>query len=185
MAIDIGGTEGDESPGFTKREVRFSPYRGFRRPPPFDPRTGRNVPLVPDEIITRLPLFTVIEESHDYITCTGYDPYDKIDYTEQNPVSVAKPYLLQRTAFDGQTIFFRDLGVSYVYDTIPGLRVATGGEVTETQRITPDYFAGDIIVAARTRLKDLDNTGITDEDGKRILWVDMNNSGRAWAKEED
>lgn len=190
MAIRVGG-QSDLGPPFRKQRIGTNPYRGFSQPAPFDPRTGHYVPLVPDPG-ARLGLFILLEEKYDYLLCKGYDPYTST-YLEQ--VAVAKPFLLQRTAFDGNSITFRDMTVSYAYSDTIGMRVSSSGEgedeVTETQRITPDYFANDVLLVARTQFYSevtgsvQDATGLLDENGDEIVWVDLNFSGRAWAQTED
>ena len=183
MAISVGETGGLD-PAFRKRQVVKNPYSAFRKPPPFDPSKGHYAPLPGEVDVVRLPVFTVLEEFDDYLVCSGYDPYEDEQLTE---VAVAKPYLLRRSPFDGQTIAFRDLTVTYAYSAVKGVRTATaivdGEVVTETQRITPDYFSGDVILGARVQKGAAeDHVGADDLDGNPIKWLDLGT--RAWAEEK-
>jgi hypothetical protein len=147
---------------------------------PFARNPGKGIPIFSGGL--RLALFEVLSEEADYLVCKGYNP-DTRKSLEQ--VHVAKPYLLQKKPFDGKTVQLRDMSVSYEYQSQVGLRIARatvdGDEVEETQRITEDYIAGDVIIAVRARIECEDFTGWTDENGDPIEWVDLNFSGRAWA----
>ena len=52
----------------------------------------------------------MLEEFDDYLTCEGYDPNTGKYFRE---VAVAKPYLLRKTPFDGESVTFGDMTVSY------------------------------------------------------------------------
>lgn len=87
---------------------------------------------------------------------------------------VAKPYLLRRTPFDGQT---RD-GITYTYSSDIA-READDGSTTETQVVVPSWVADDIIYATREVQGGVEAEG----GGEELFWVDDNRDGRAWAKE--
>jgi hypothetical protein len=183
----LGDDKGDQErmlpPQFPSERHARSPYKGFPRPMPFDAGRGHNLPLVP-EPGPRVGLFQVLEGgiNYDYILCAGFDPHTG-KYLER--VAVAKPFLLQRTPFDGETVTLRDMQVTYEYLGQEGLRIARAviddDEVEELQRITEDYFHTDILSVARSMLRRDSATGMTDDEGREIEWVDLNFSGRAWA----
>ncbi len=88
-----------------------------------------------------------------------------------NSILVAKPYLLRRTPFDGQT---RD-GVTYVYTT-DQQRTATIGPDQRTEHVTPAYLVGDLVYCVR----DVHNgTGV--ESGGAIIGSLEIAGGRMWA----
>lgn len=110
----------------------------------------------------------------DYITCVTFNGTE----TGEEEITVAKPYELRRTPFDGESYN----GIEYTYsDDVT--READDGSTTETQVIVPEYVVGDVIMAMRNITG---GTGlvITMPDGteEEIEWIEMN-SARAWAKE--
>ena len=204
-----GGDSGQRlPPGFPPQRLARSPYQGFQYPPMFDAGRGHNLPLVEDKF--RIGLFTLLEESYDYLVCEGYEPSEKRRYQE---VYIAKPFLLRRQPFDKRMVKLRDMTVYYEYQPQVGLRKAYGvpadngsvsalfnkegehtsdyaaidkgeddeDEIVEWQRITEDYVVGDTIAAIRARIQSADHTGIANSGGAAIGWVDLNFSGRAWA----
>jgi len=192
MAIGVGGSQnlsgsdgGDKRrmlpPGFPSEKRVRSPYQGFQHPPLYDPGRGHNLPLVPDEV--RIGMFEILEdgEFEDYLLCKGYDPATKKFLPE---VRIAKPHLLQRTPFHLKTVTLRDMDVYYEYQEQIGLRRARVASIfaEEYQRITEDYYKGDILQAIRLRRsRNVDNTEWPSEEGVMFEWVDLNVSGRAWA----
>jgi hypothetical protein len=85
-------------------------------------------------------------------------------------IMVAKPWTLRRgVEFPA--------GPSYEYHTA-NHRTATQGEDTEEQYITPTYEVGEELLVMR-----VPSSHIEDGGGNMIVWVDMNNAGRAWAVE--
>lgn len=118
------------------------------------------------EEAVELRQFIFLEMNDDTITV---GELDDIAHT----VEIAKPYLLQRTPFDGET---RD-GVTYTY-TDGETRSATDGVTTEDQVIVPAYVINDIIVAARLTAENLKNQLYAE-------WLDINADGRAWAAVEE
>lgn len=92
--------------------------------------------------------------------------------TVGSTIYVAKPYDMQRTPFDGQTIG----GVAYVYSSATA-RTADG----DNETITPAYvvavesgYDGDLIWCHPSA------TGLLDPDGTRITLRDLNEAGRAF-----
>lgn len=132
----------------------------------FDPFSGKFIHL--DRFSDfRMDLFTVTEigvegVEGDYIVCEDAQGY---------VVNIGKPWLIQRTPFDGETFD----GVDYAYnDIIHGYRVASkAGKFDEAQFVTPRYVIGETIRAVYLR------TGLFDVDDKRIDWEDTTN--RIWA----
>lgn len=118
--------------------------------------------------------FEIKEVLGDYLLCYAITSAG----TGTAEIPVAKPYLHRQSltsrngiAYTYQTAFEGDLAIVE--------RVATGGAGTETQRIVPQYVAGDRIFASK-----LINggTGVKDIDNKLVRFIDLNLDGRAWAK---
>lgn len=141
-----------------------------------------NVPISAKVLRTAV----VLEEQDDLLLCAffdfGTDPQLHDPNLGSNSMSLfyaAKPRLLQRTPFDGQTVTLNGIDVSYEYTGI-GERTASGsGEDDEDQYVTPPYFAGDIIVVRKGP------SGYTDEDDDAVVWTDINEGGRQWATKLD
>ena len=101
--------------------------------------------------------------------------------TETGPtVKIAKPYNLRKTPFHNKTIS----GITYNYTgTQARTKTGTSPSVTENQVITPAYhvavpgYDGDEIYAC----KPSGGTGVKIDD-EDVIWLDINNAGRAWAK---
>lgn len=98
--------------------------------------------------------------------------------------SVAKPYLLQKTPWDGETVVIDGISVTYEYQD-DGSRIARGivnegseneEEIVEVQKITQDYRVGDFILVA--------NNVDMPAPMSSADWVDLNFGARAWAVEE-
>lgn len=152
----------------------------------------------------RLGIYTIEEEKDDYLICRGFDPNAKhpsSDITPNAPrmIKVAKPALLLRSIWDGQTVDLIVDGnptpVTFEYTGI-GVRIAratlvnptTGEEeeVEEVQRITMDYIVGDQIIAVEVRRNSaIDGLDVDTESGGRLSWVDLNMSGRCWAVSDE
>jgi hypothetical protein len=142
--------------------------------------------------------FSVVQELDDLLKCQVFmasvDPsngwWKQVPY--QNPMGqtpvpdpngyiyVAKPYLLQKTPWDGQTVTLSDGVWTYKYSTTgPGVRqrapFGSSGD-GQTQSITQSYFQNDVISAVRCF------TGIQDPDNKiPVIWQDLNEGARAWS----
>ena len=122
---------------------------------------------------------TVKELKDDYLICEGRDPATRVPLMD---VPVAKPYLLQKTPWDGKRQVVDGKQVQYTYED-NGTREAKATiddeEVTETQKITPDYFVGDVISVERiSALKPLQ---VTTDSGDPVVLLDQNTGGRTWA----
>lgn len=108
----------------------------------------------------------------DYLQGRTYVRYDDGSETiGAADITVALPWLLRQTPFDGQTYN----GVTYTYTGIH-VRTATAGTDSETQRITPDYVLGDIIYCAR-QVKGGSGVALA------MPQLDLNVDGRCWAAE--
>lgn len=104
----------------------------------------------------------------DLLVCRTWDGADE----GGEDVLVAKPYLLRRSPFDGQT---RD-GISYAY-TSHFERTATLDEETEDQVIVPSYVEDDLIYG----ISNIEGgTNVTNAE-----FLDINADGRAWALGDD
>jgi len=118
--------------------------------------------------------FEIKEVKGDYVLCYAVTSAG----TGTTEIPVAKPYLLR------QALTSRN-GITYTYQTaFEGStaiveRVATKSPDTETQRVVPQYVAGDRIFASK-----LINggTGVKDVGNKPARFIDLNLDGRAWAK---
>lgn len=109
--------------------------------------------------------FRVDEEFDDILICTplayGPDP-EPHSPTGVNPdvkqVIVAKPRILQKTPYDGETVVALGENFTYTYTDI-GKRTTVGSvRGSYPEEIYPAYFSGDIIAATRT------STGLTNYD---------------------
>ena len=121
---------------------------------------------VPNLMVKRMRVEAV---HNDYIVCREWD-----GVTLGQSFSVAKPFRLRRTPFDGVAITYDDgTVISYQYSS-SFQRVATSGALVETQVITPEFNIGFDEIHA---LKLEDETGVAGAD-----WLDLNTDGRAWAQ---
>ena len=126
-----------------------------------------------DYRVVRFRLKAVYE---DYLNCKQLNGTTEVGPT----VKVAKPYNLRKTPFHGKTIS----GITYNYTGAQSrTKTRTSTSAKENQVITPAYqvavtgYDGDEIYAC----KPSGGTGVKigDED---VVWLDINNAGRAWAK---
>ena len=133
---------------------------------PFDPATGKYLPLVPEPpLIQELTITGECEDgdnADDCLVCE--DKYGKTLY-------VAKPFMLQRTPFDGLLID----NITYEYTT-PHARIADDLTTAESQEITPAYIfdGSEKIMAARVYQHTM-RVG-----PRRVRWIDLNTAGRQW-----
>lgn len=139
---------------------------------PFDPSKGKHYSLSNDKQFYVLNILYIYS---DVLLC--------LDLQNQLAI-IAKPYLLRRSPFDGETVD----GITYTYDTsVAGKRSATDGVDTESHLITPDYVVGEEIVAIRN---DANVYLYADTDGQpanapaKARYIDMNTGGRCWAVED-
>jgi hypothetical protein len=123
---------------------------------------------------SRMALFRVKSESGDYLTCRTWHAFTESEGPAD--VYVAKPYILQRTPFDGVTITYPSGNITYTY-TQDYERSANDGTDTKTQVVTPRYYVNEVIVAARGIAG---GTGITVSESN-VVWQDINTCGRMWA----
>lgn len=171
-------------PAFPTERLAPSPYRGFQHPPLFDPGRGHNLPLVPDPG-PKLGLFEVTEGGikDDYLVCNGTDP-NTGKYLQN--VAVAKPYVLQKTPFDGSTSYVGNVEVTYEYiedfQRVARAVLAEDYPIAEVQRTTPHYFEGDILAVSKAAWGGRNATQWVDENGQPIEWIDLNFAARAWAR---
>ena len=96
-----------------------------------------------------------------------------LDSGASHTVAVAKPYSLQQSPWDGQTVTLNGQAVTFAYTGL-GQRNASGldsfgNSITEPQIIVPDYVLGDVIAVFKTG------------NGYAADYIDLNNAGRAWA----
>ena len=121
-----------------------------------------------------------IENIHDdYLDCKLYNPItdDALDQI----VPVAKPRILQRSAFDGQTISYEG-GDSFSYsysNATERTATNTSNSETETQVVVPEYFVGDLILVTSAP------TGLTSSEGIDIQQNDINTAARGWVKKAE
>jgi hypothetical protein len=97
-------------------------------------------------------------------------------------IKLAKPWLLRRTPFDGET---RE-GTLYRYET-DTLRVASKADpndplrrIEERQLVIPRFVGGDVLYATKDVIG---GSGVFDSEDVELEWLDDNRDGRAWAKE--
>lgn len=110
----------------------------------------------------------VTSEANDYLETVDIND-SEVTYT------VAKPFDLRVTPFDGQTIE----GVAYTYQTenVRSSFVSGDDPETLTERIIPRYTANFSLIQIRL-VKE--GTGVTVDD-EELVWLDTNVGGRAYA----
>jgi len=144
--------------------------------PPAQEVSPRDVEaLIIDDIIRRVALREVKVQTvkNDYLECLFWDA---VGEETGVCVNVAKPHILRPSIYNNQTITYINGDViTYSFET-QRKRSATDGEINEIQITTPDYWVGEILLAAPF------HTGLTDDESKSIRWVDIT-SGRSWARE--
>lgn len=206
MGIKAGSGRGSADVGGSKPEVPggvgSSRKRGRNQmppPPPKKPLKPVESPL-PQKPEFRLGQYRVLEERDDYLICTGFDPNAKNPLSEVTPsafrsghfLKIAKPWELQRTLWDGQTVEIGGVEYTYEYsDSEKGVRTATDEDGNEEeQRIDSPYLLEGyetFITAAEIRksaaVDGMDN--VTDDDGTRLRWMDLNVAGRHWKSASD
>lgn len=147
--------------------------RRHRPTTPHNPITGKRNPQGPPAPdLTRLATMQVVSLEDDYLVCTGLDPETgKV----MNDVLVAKPYLLQKTPWDGRWLKtpeddarnYTDSQFAYSSAVTRATRQWEGGSIPDnyvTETIEPPYFVGDIIVAAKPMTRLGETPGMPDPD---------------------
>jgi len=192
-----------------------------RSPQAFNPNTGQFLPLATPPDLPRMSVMRVREIHEDYLLCEGWDP-DLHGYVRE--VFVAKPPLLRagvsRPGFyePAKTIRFPDR-VETVSAPAEGESDTQFRRVTfknsiddpqpsggESQRVSPKYFVGELIVAAKMKtlvgdtavyapvtvagvvMTPSESTApdgwpmkpLPDTGGAHIYWQDLNIAGRRW-----
>lgn len=192
-AIDAGGTQ-NSVPGVGGSGRRSKKPMELPPPPAKKPIPPVENPF-PENKGFRLGQYQVVEERDDYLICTGYDPNAKNPFSEVTPTAfrsgslmkVAKPPALQRTVWEAGPITLNGVEYTYTYSS-NGIRTAHWTEddedLSEVQKIDIPYVVegiGDIIVAVQIKKNAaVEGMEITDEDGTRLRWMDLNISGRHW-----
>ena len=96
---------------------------------------------------------------------------DGVDVVDEVAVSIARPWYLRRTPFDGKS----HKGSSYVYiDEVTRNRKFSTPAFTEREIILPTYGVGDIINGVKV------GDVVTAIAG--VDWKDDNDTGRTWAR---
>lgn len=114
--------------------------------------------------------YKIVSVGNDVLLCHTWD-----GTTEgADSIIIAKPYLLRRTPFHGQT---RN-GVTYSYTNAYTRTASKSGEDNITEIITTSYQAGDIIRAIPGP------TDVTYED-EVVMLEDANNDGRDWNESDE
>jgi hypothetical protein len=140
--------------------------------------------------------FEILDTRYDYLVCK------RADDTNDPPAKylVAKPWDLRKSPFHEQTIndfTYEYTGSGEIVGDDAQERTSDDGATVETQKVTPPYFTGALILAARGVSNGLgltvtdvveipaeDGTGATTaEVEKQVEWIDLNTAGRAWAVE--
>lgn len=182
MGIKTGSKGGGEERGVGRRR------RQLITPPSKPVRPVENP--YPEKKEWRLGVFTIREEKDDYLICRGFDPNAKDPFSHVTPsayrtVKVAKPALLQRTDWDGESLEIDGITYTYEYTSV-GVRTARwtdedDEEQEREERIYLPYFVGDVIVAAQLReSRAVDGIDVDSEAGGRLSWVDQNGGARHW-----
>jgi hypothetical protein len=117
----------------------------------------------------------IITEIHyDYLTIS----YEIDGQDEAESILVAKPHMLRKSPFDGQTV--NDVTYTYSEDD-ENERIATEDSVDTTEYLRPAYYVGEEITFARIE----ENITIADDGDEEIevRYVDANLAGRAWSSD--
>jgi len=129
---------------------------------------GMFTPFSASSAVVQLRL---VDMHDDYLTCRPWD-----STVLEDLLSVAKPWMLRRTPFDGRTRG----GISYDYASATR-RVATRTGEAETQVVVPRYLVADVIYATMAPIGEF---GVfPGEPPPSFMLLDDNRDARAWAKE--
>jgi hypothetical protein len=136
---------------------------------------GRPVPTGPVQVPGRSVASPIVQAR---LVSVGNDTLQVVTWdgtTEgADEITVAKPFLLRRTPFDGETWN----GVDYTY-TSATERSGDDGTNTEDQVVIPPYVADDVVYIVRV----FGGTDTVDGASAPVAWLDLNVDGRAWAKQ--
>jgi len=168
----------------------------------FEPRVPQKKPLKPTEKNPfpsdpefRFGVFKIEEVKDDYLVCKGFDPRAKFPFTEFTPASfakveIAKPPLLQRTPWDGETVTIDGIEYTYEYTDANNRTKSWTDDDDEDQEedeeINIPYFDDDILVAVEVRKNQVvdgfkvNDTKVRNSNDALLSWVDINASGRCW-----
>lgn len=125
-------------------------------------------------------MFRLTSVSPDYIEALEWDG----ETLAGTAVTIAKPWLLRKTPFDGESIGGFSFG-SFSADGTERTVTKISDSSTEDQIVVPAYtvagggYDGDVIFAMRP----VGGTGAVDGDDEPIVWQDLNADARAWAQE--
>lgn len=189
MGISSGsknsGKDGNLPSGRRKRALPTPPAKPTMHPTKKNPFPAKG-PF-------RLGVYKIVEEKDDYLICEGYDPNAKDPFSEITPgafrkIDVAKPPLLQRTAWEnGKEATIAGVVYTYEYsDDEKGVRTAhwtdeNDQEQEREERIDLPYMVDDYLVAVQLRQDgQVDGIDADNEGGARLSWMDFNVSGRHW-----
>jgi hypothetical protein len=146
--VDAGGSK-KEVPGGVGSSNRRK-RTSFPPPPPKKPLQPTADNPFPEKKDFRLGIYRILEERDDYLLCTGYDPNAKNPFSEVTP-SAFRSGVLLKIAKPWQ-----------------------GEDVVEIP-----YEVGDLIVAVQIKKNAaVDGMEVTDEEGTRLRWIDLNVDGR-------
>jgi len=115
----------------------------------------------------------------DYMTCNPFNAGGGVNSSVT--YSVAKPFLLQRSFWNGKTVtFINGNQWTIAVDEYGDMQVTasdpshSGHTYTWPAVETIDWFVGDTILASQIN----GSTGIIDGSGRLCTWIDTNNAGR-------
>lgn len=132
-------------------------------------------------------LFRVQSVKDDHLVCRRYDARN--DKLGPKDVAVAKPWMLRKSSLDGRSgVAFHGWSETfdYSYDSDRKRTVTRNSDAeTQTEVVTPDYLTDDGSGNGETIVAVYVPTGLKDADGKGIVWLDLNEAGRLWAKISD
>lgn len=143
-------------------------------------------------------LFRVVNVFADYLQCRVYTAGETmgVGTTSNELYKVAKPYVLQQTVWDGETLpNYEGTLLTYAYDSndLTGQTrdVTPSGGSAETQVVVPGYraeqvlsgtiYAGDVI---RASTNIIGWGGLAISGSTPAVWMDDNVDGRMWAEED-
>lgn len=121
-------------------------------------------------VVERFRLVSAETGNGDYIYCHTWDGTNE----GTDLIKIARPWRLLRTPWHDQTID----GQTYYYVAFNRRHVRASG-VQENQVVVPKFRIGDEIFAVKDVTR---GSGVTDEGGSPVAYIDLNRDGRAWAQ---